>query len=144
VEPHNGTARPTVVNWNASARLAATAVLSVLSLAGCGSGAGVASGDCAAALRVDSTTFVEAGSTRQAASRAGQAERALCEDVGADARGIYFPEQPDPVDVWSFDGQDPRDVLGVRRAGGRYDFYIAADLSDSERAKVVGALEDES
>lgn len=121
----------------------ATLFVSLL-LAGCSSRGVEPAADCAAALRVDSMTFVEHGYTRHPASRVGQAERALCEDVGPDARGIYFPERPQTVQIWSFDGQDAQEVVGVREKNDHYTIFIAEDLSEADRADALKALGDDT
>lgn len=58
----------------------------------------------------------------------------------AEARGIYFPQRPETIGVWSFDGQDRDEVLGIRLSDGQFDVYIAAGLGDDERVEVLQAL----
>jgi hypothetical protein len=111
---------------------------------GCGNPTSQSASDCAAALRLDATTYVERGFTHHPASRSGTAEDSECEDVGADPRGVYFPEDPRTVDVWSFDGQDPLEVLGVRESQGRFQVFIARHVSTADAAEILDALGDSS
>lgn len=113
-------------------------------LVGCGNPTSQSASDCAAALRLDATTYVERGFTHHPANRSGTAEGSECEDVGADPRGVYFPEDPRTVDVWSFDGQDPVEVLGVRESQGGFQVFIARHMDTAEAAEILHVLEDSS
>ena len=84
--------------------------------------------------------YVEYGFTDHAASKWGQAEDSACDDMGRNPRGSYFPGNPRRVDVWSFDGQDPRKVLGVRERTGTLRVFIAQDVGRAKAAAIVEAL----
>jgi len=107
-------------------------------LSGCGGTLTQTAADCAPAIRRDGVTYVSSGFTRQAAKGAGQADHSECDDNGADARGAYFPEGPRRVQVWSFDGQDPRTALGVRQLNGTFRVFVAEGVDSSQ---ILDALE---
>jgi hypothetical protein len=114
-------------------------VLLGLLAAGCTADEGTTSADCAVAIRHDGTVYVEAGFTKHPAVASGQAERSECHDVGPDAAGTVFPEEPRLVHVVAFEGHDARQVLGVR--DGKQARVFVADGVDAER--VMSALDDE-
>ena len=89
-------------------------VLRLGALVGCGRDQSTSSADCAAAIRKDAVTFVEAGFTSRPGINSGHAERAECHDVGRDAPGTVFPPDATNVDVVAFEGHDLGQVLGVR------------------------------
>jgi Family of unknown function (DUF6281) len=90
--------------------------LLVVALGGCGGPQGQAASDCSLAIRTLGIVYVEAGSVRGSAEEAGRAEYASCDDNGREARGAYFPDNAREVRVFSFEGQDPGTVLGVRES----------------------------
>ncbi len=101
---------------------------------------GQAAADCALAVRFDGTEYVEHGFTDHSATRLGQGEDSQCDDMGVDPRGSYFAEDSRKVDVWSFDGQDPREVLGVRESTGRLRAFIARGVGTAKADAIVEAL----
>ena len=126
-------------------RVAALLGMSALGCAPSDGGAGgQAATDCALAVRLDGMQYVEYGFTDHAASKWGQAEDSACDDMGRNPRGSYFPGNPRRVDVWSFDGQDPRKVLGVRERTGTLRVFIAQDVGRAKAAAIVEALEEPS
>ena len=109
-------------------------VLGLLVLAGCTTPeSSPPTQDCAVAVRHQGTVYVEAGLTTHPGTRVGEADLSSCDDLGEDPRGTYFPEDPDHVTVWSFRGQDPDRVLGVRAPGGVRRVLVAANLTEPER-----------
>ena len=125
-------------------RVAALVTLLGMSALGCapsdGGAGGQAATDCALAVRLDGMQYVEYGFTDHAASKWGQAEDSACDDMGRNPRGSYFPGNPRRVDVWSFDGQDPRKVLGVRERTGTLRVFIAQDVGRAKAGAIVEAL----
>ncbi|NUR10066.1 MAG: hypothetical protein HOQ45_24060 [Nocardioidaceae bacterium] len=109
--------------------------LVALLLSGCGggpSGSGSATADCVLSIRTGGTAYVERGTTERPAAAAGHADGSACDDMGRDARGAYFPEEPRQVDVRTFDGVDPGRALGVRAGDGTYTVYVA-EQADAQR-----------
>lgn len=105
---------------------------------------GQGASDCSLAVRRDATTYVEMGFSDRAATTVGQADESECDDMGADPQGAFFPKQPEQVDVWSFDGQDTREVLGVKLPDGTLRIFIAEDVPKAEAAAISDALEQSS
>ena len=109
-------------------------VLGLLVLAGCTTAeSSPAAPDCAVAVRHQGTVYVEAGLTTHRGTRVGEVDLSSCDDMGEDARGTYFPDDPEHVTVWSFRGQDPGRVLGVAVPGGVRRVLVAEDLTRPER-----------
>lgn len=111
--------------------------LLVVLIAGCGDQVPQRASDCSQAIRTEDVVYAEAGFVTGAARRQGQAERASCDDNGEAARGAYFPRDAQEVQIWSFEGQDPQIVLGVRESGGRFRVFVAQGENAPE---VVHAL----
>ena len=78
--------------------------------------------------------------TQRAASRHGTAELADCHDVGEDAPGSVFPEVPQTVVVFAFEGYSPDQVLGIRAGGGLFEVMVARSLSRDEVERVMQEL----
>jgi hypothetical protein len=116
----------------------AAVVMGVL-LTGCG-GSTTSASDCVTLVRQNGTTFREIAVTGHEATRAGQADRSDCDDMGVEARGAYFPADPDQVNVWTFDGFDPSDVIGVRHSDGKVGVFVAETMSEVEVDDVSDAL----
>ena len=113
-------------------------VLGLLVLAGCTtSESSPPTQDCAVAVRHQGTVYVEAGLTTHRGTRVGEADLSSCDDMGEDPRGTYFPEDPDHVTAWSFRGQDPGRVLGVRAPGGVRRVLVAENLTGPERRELA-------
>ena len=109
-------------------------VLGLLVLAGCTtSESSPATQDCAVAVRHQGTVYVEAGFTSNRGTPVGEADLSSCDDTGEDPRGTYFRGDPDHVTVWSFRGQDPGRVLGIRAPGGVRRVLVAENLTEPER-----------
>ena len=112
----------------------------IFPLLGCGGPESPAGSDCSLAVHRDATTYIEAGFTEHAASKVGKADGADCDDMGADARGAYFAENPHQVDVWSFDGLDSSKVIGVRESNGIFRVFIAEAVSKAEAKELSRVL----
>ena len=69
--------------------------------------------DCSAQVRLGTRVYTGYGFTDRSASEFAVAVEADCHDVGADAEGSVFSEDPKQVTVWSFQGYAPEKVVGV-------------------------------
>ena len=96
--------------------------------------------DCTSQIRVGSTVYSSYGATERRASKYATAERADCEDVGRNARGSVFPEQPEPVTAWRFPMYSPDKVLAVRYDKDSFFVFTAESLPDSERDRILKEL----
>src|SRR5690349_15313842 len=87
-----------------------------VSVAGCGEGGPetVTTADCASQIRADGVVYTSDGYSGLEAREHATAERAECHDVGPDAKGSVFPDVPDRVATWAFEGHPTDEVLGVR------------------------------
>ncbi len=94
------------------------------------------SSDCSAQVRVDGIAYTSHGYTDREASRHSVAEAAECHDVGEDAGGSVFPEQPRQVTTWSFRGYPPEEVLGVRFDKDSFAVFVADSVPLSERERI--------
>lgn len=84
--------------------------------------------DCAVEVRVDGTVYVESGFAPRPPGRLlGTAELASCADVGRDAPGSWFGDDPQQVRVWAVPGRDPGDVVAIRAPGGQLRILEAVE-----------------
>lgn len=97
--------------------------------------------DCTVQIRVDDVVYSSYGLTDEPASEHGTAERAECHDVGADAEGSVFPDDPETVTTWAFDGHSPDQVLGVPHGEDSFAVFIAPSVPDAERDRIMAALD---
>lgn len=51
-----------------------------------------------------------------------------------------FPTDPDQVDVWSFDGYDPSEVIAVRQPDGTFGVFVAETMPAAEVDDVIDVL----
>ena len=143
-EPDPSAVRPTAVRTQRWAGWTGGAA-AVLALAGCATavtGGTQGAADCTSQVRLGGVVYSGYGSTERPATRHGEADRAECDDLGADAHGSFFPRHPAQVAVWSFAGHPPEEVLGVRRAGGAFEVFVAESLPDRDRDRVLRRLGD--
>ena len=111
-----------------------------LATAGCQDAAVVAA-DCQGQIRVDGATFTSYGSAQRDATAHGTADQAECDDTGQDpGGGSVFPDNPQQVETWRFDGYPPAEVLGVRVGGSGFEVYVADSLPDHERDRILEEL----
>ena len=120
--------------WRRAGAVILTVAFSACSQSG-GEG-GQTAGDCAAAVRFEGAVYVEGGFSDQPAKRLGRADRASCSDVGPDARGVYFADDPAPAPVWSYAGYDPAQVVGVRESGRTFRVFLAEDLPAGAKREI--------
>jgi hypothetical protein len=112
-----------------------------LAVTGCaGSGGSETSSDCSAQVRADGIVYTSHGHTEREASKHSVADRAECHDVGENAAGSVFPEQPEQVTTWSFRGYPPEKVVGVRFDADSFAVFVADSVPDAERANIFHEL----
>lgn len=102
-----------------------------------------ATADCQEQVRADGVVYTSHGYTEQPASRHGVADRARCDDVGQDAAGSVFPEDPEQVTTWSFPGYPPEQVVGVRFDKDSFAVFVADTVADAERERIYRELGDD-
>lgn len=99
--------------------LAAATVSAVTALLpGCSSSTGAA--DCSTTVRYEGDVYRESGFTDTVAEEIGTADLADCDDVGVDAKGSHFPDNPEQVTVWSIPGKDSAQVIVIAYPDGGY------------------------
>ena len=109
---------------------------------GCsGDGGSQTSSDCSAQVRADGIVYTSYGYTERAATRHSVADQADCDDVGEDAAGSVFPDNPQQVTTWSFRGYPPEDVLGVRYDKNTFAVFVADAVPDAERERIFRELD---
>ena len=116
---------------------AACAIPAVLVAAmGC-STAGTGAFDCATVVRLGATEYIERGFTRDVGTPLGDADLSECDDVGADARGAYFPEDPTTVNAWAVPGFDTSDVVAITYNDRLYGVLVSEDAARHIQARVI-------
>lgn len=123
---------------------AATCVVAAASLlvVGCAGKApgGHAAADCSTQVRLDDRVYTSYGYTDREGTKLSVADRAECHDVGPDAEGSLFPEDPEQVTVWSFEGYSPERVVGVRFDSDSYAVFVADSVPRTESDQIFEAL----
>ena len=114
-------------------------LLAVVASEGC-SGDPQTSADCAAQVRANGVVYTSNGMADHCASRNGSAERADCHDVGDDAAGSVFPDEPDRVATWTFEGYATTKVLGVRYSKHAFGVFVANSVSAEESQRIYADL----
>lgn len=72
-------------------------------------------------------------------SQLGVADVAVCDDVGRNPIGPYFPPDPKQVEVWAVEGYPTSEVIGVQRPDG-VDVYAVEDLPQTSVAAITDEL----
>ena len=91
-------------------------------------------------MRFDGTVYTGYAFTDREATEVGVADKAECHDVGEDAEGPVFGEHPEQVEVSSFEGYSPGEVVGVRFDDQRYEVYFAESLSSMDIERIAEEL----
>ena len=120
-------------------RIAALVLLVALLLAGCGSD-DEGSADCGSQVRLDGVVYTSHGFTERGGERIGPVEVAECQDVGEDARGAVFPDDPRKVEAVRIPGHDTDEVLGVRFDDDSFTVYVAESVPDDEQERIYEEL----
>ncbi len=121
--------------------LAITCVLTV-AVAGCGlAGESGTANDCYLQVRSGGIVYTQvAMDTDHRAKEFASAEMADCDDVGVDARGSVFPEDPRWVDTWQFAEYPTDEVLGVRLGQDTMSVFVADSVSPEDRDRLAEKL----
>ena len=96
--------------------------------------------DCSNQVRFDGTVYTGYAFTDREATEVGVADKAECLDVVEDAQGPVFGDDPEQVDVSSFEGYSPDEVVGVRFDDQRYEVYFADSLSSIDIERIAAEL----
>ena len=123
----------------AFANAAPVLFVTCLMSSGCGGDSPVAA-DCQGQIRIGDEVFTSYGYTKSEATRHGVADQAECHDFGHDAAGSVFPDDPQQVPTWTFDGYSPDEVLGVRFGNGGFAVFVVDSLPPEERDRMLEAL----
>lgn len=109
--------------------------------AGCAGGQGhPAAADCNNQMRLGKRVYTSSGYTDRDATRFGEADEAECHDLGGDAPGSVFPDDPKQVTTWSFAGYPTDKVLGVRFDEDSFAVYVADTLPRAESGRIFREL----
>jgi hypothetical protein len=113
-------------------------------LAGCGGGtntpAGSAAYECTPQIRFDGVIYSAYDYTDRVATKLGTADEADCYDVGRDAPGSVFPDEPHKVAVWSFANYSSDQVLGVRFGDDSFSVFIAETVPRDQAERIAREL----
>lgn len=125
---------------------AAAATVACL-LAGCASSTKVPEGsegsaayECTSQIRSNGVIYSGYGYTDQEATSLGTADEAVCHDVGQDAPGSVFPDDPHQVAVWTFAGYASNQVLGVRFGQDSFVIFIAESVPRHQADRIFSEL----
>ena len=110
--------------------------LSVVTTACSGESSPQTARDCSSQVRADDIVYTSHGYTGREARRHSVAEAAECHDVGEDAAGSVFPEEPRHVTTWWFPGYPPEQVLGVRFDKHSFAVFVADSVPLAERERI--------
>jgi hypothetical protein len=122
----------------------AMAVAVLLALVGCSDetgGGGAAASDCQSQVRYEGTVYTGYASTDLPGTKLGKADMADCDDMGEDAQGSVFGEDPDQVEVWSIEGYSPDEVIGLRDVDDSVSVYFAESLSTADIERISRELD---
>ena len=126
--------------------LQSTAVVVVVAflLAGCASSTrdpeGSVAYECTSQIRLHGVIYSGYGYTDDEATRLGTADEAVCHDVGRDAPGSVFPDDPHQVAVWTFAGYASDQVLGVRFGQESFAVFIAESVPRRQADRILSEL----
>ena len=101
---------------------------------------GSAAYECTTQIRLDGVIYSGYGYTDQEATEFGTADEAACHDVGLDAPGSVFPDDPDQVTVWTFAGYESDQVLGVRFGQDQFVVLIAESVPRDQADHIFSEL----
>ena len=122
-------------------RVACACFVTVMAVGGCADSEGQqTSGDCSAQVQADGIVYTSHGYTERKADKYSFAEEAVCQDIGPDAAGSVFPETPRQVATWTFTGDPPAKVLGVRYGKRSFAVFVADSVPPKEREQIYEDL----
>ncbi|MBC9732419.1 DUF6281 family protein [Nocardioides marmotae] len=117
--------------------------LGVVVAAGCSPAGSPSSADCSAQIRVADVVYTSHGSTSRDATRHGRADEAQCHDIGPDAGGSVFADDPEQVRTWTFEGYSPDEVLGVKYGTNGFGVFVADTVQPDQRERIYAELSGE-
>jgi hypothetical protein len=97
--------------------------------------------DCGDQVRLDEVTYTGYGYTDRKPVPFAMAHKADCHDVGKDAPGLVFPDNPQQVEAWRFEGYSPKNVLAVPFRNDSYEVFIAESLPEAETDRILAELD---
>lgn len=118
--------------------LALVLIISACASSG-GEGAAVAA-DCASQIRLGDVVYTSHGYSDHDATRYGAVDTAECHDVGRNAPGSVFLEDPRQVTAWTFEAYPPEQVLGVRFEDDTFAVFVADSVPRDERDRIYRDL----
>lgn len=84
--------------------------------------------------------YTSYGTTSREATRHVDADEAQCHDVGPNADGSVFADNPEQVRTWTFEGYSPDEVLGVKYGKDAFGVFIADNVPLDERERIYSEL----
>jgi hypothetical protein len=121
------------------------AIASSVTATGCSyddSAGNAAAADCNQQVRLAGVTYTSTGYTERAATKHLPADEAECHDIGETPAGSVFPESPEQVTTWTFDGYPPEKVLGVHFKDDSFAVFVADFVGQRARNRISRALRD--
>ena len=91
-------------------------------------------------VRADGIVYTSYGYSDRKATRYSVADQADCQDLGEDAAGSVFPEDPEQVTTWAFRGYPTDRVVGVRFDRDSFAVFVSDSVSDTERDRIYRDL----
>ena len=130
-----------------SVRAAATCVLAVLAMTvtACAADPTVSTtveAECTPQLRLGDVVYTSYGYTDRQPKKFATADKADCHDVGRDAPGSVFPDDPRQVVVWAFRGYPAEKVLGVRFDATSFAVHVAESVPRAEGNRIFRELQE--
>ncbi|RYU14349.1 DUF6281 family protein [Nocardioides iriomotensis] len=96
--------------------------------------------ECTPEIRFDGVVYSAYDYTDQGATKFGTADEADCHDVGREAPGSVFPNDPRQVAVWTFGGYTSEQVLGVRFGPDSFMVFIADSVPRDQAEHISRTL----
>ena len=118
------------------------AVALAVALTACSSSPAETSADCSNQVRFEGKVYTGYAFTERVGTELGVAEKAECHDVGEDAEGSVFGDDPPEVKVWSFEGFSPDEIVGVRFDDQQFEVYLADSLAPADIERISEELSD--
>jgi translation initiation factor 2B subunit (eIF-2B alpha/beta/delta family) len=91
-------------------------------------------------VRLDGHVYTSYGFTDREATQFSVAEQADCHDVGRDAEGSVFLDDPTQVTVWSFESYATEKVLGVRFDRDSFAVFVADSVPRDQADRILEEL----
>ena len=117
-------------------------VSAAIALTGCAGDPNDESGaaDCSRQVRWEGRLYASHGYTARDATKFDVADEADCHDTGVGPQGSVFPDNPEQVDVWSFEGYPTEKVLGVRFDDDLFAVFVDESVPRAESKRIFSEL----